>query len=152
MMNIELQVLESVTSVVTAGVGALVAAAAPAVKRYIDRHVAAKEAQIADTVIDGLAQIAESVVADFNQRVVREAKAQGVWTPTLKQAVKQDAVQAVLAQGANLAALAEQTVGNVPSLVESLVEQAVAKGKASVAQKENVAPQSNGQEKISAVS
>lgn len=127
--NIELQVLECVTSVVTAGVGALVAAAAPSIKRYIDRHVAAKDAQIADTVIDGLAQIAESVVADFNQRVVADAKAQGVWTPALKQAVKQDAVQAVLSQGANLAALAKKSVGDVPSLVETLIEQAVAKSK-----------------------
>lgn len=47
----------------------------------------------------------------------------------LATAVKQDAVQAVLSQGANLAALAKKSVGDVPSLVETLIEQAVAKSK-----------------------
>ncbi|MDP9729363.1 hypothetical protein FY534_13855 (plasmid) [Alicyclobacillus sp. TC] len=78
--------------------------------------------------------------------MVNDAKAQGVFNAQLAQKVKQDAVQAVLEQGANLAALASKTVGNVQSLVESLVEQAVAKYKTqgSVQSAQN-SPVDNGQ-------
>ncbi|MCL6443640.1 MAG: hypothetical protein K6T83_09325 [Alicyclobacillus sp.] len=122
--SVELQILEDVLSAFGLAFGAAVT--------YVTSHIVPKyvKSKTAANAIDGLAAIAQSVVQDFNQRIVNDAKAQGVFNVQLAQKVKEDAVQAVLAQGANLAALAEKTVGDVQSLVESLVEQAVVKAKA----------------------
>jgi len=123
--SVEVQILEDVISAFGLAFGTGVTyLTTKVVPKYIHSKTAAN-------AIDGLAQIADSVVQQFNQTVVNDAKAQGVFNAALAQKVKQDAVQAVLAQGANLAELASKTVGNVQSLVESLVEQAVAKYKVS---------------------
>jgi hypothetical protein len=125
--ELELKILESLVSLLTILIGAGISALAPKLKRIVTAHASAKEAQLVSHVVDGLSAIAEAVVQDFNQRVVADAKKSGVFTPELAQSVKQDAVTSVLSQAGPLVSLAEQVIGDVPQLVASLVEQAVAK-------------------------
>lgn len=121
--SVELQILEDVLSAFgLAFGGAVTYLTTKVVPKYIHSKTAAN-------AIDGLAAIAESVVAQFNQTIVADAKANGVWNAALAAKVKQDAVNAVLSQGANLVKLAEKVVGDVPELVSTLIEQAVAKSK-----------------------
>jgi len=121
--SVELQILEDVLSAFGLAFGGAVTYLTT---KVVPKYIHSKTAQNA---ISGLASIAESVVTQFNQTIVSDAKANGVWNATLAAKVKQDAVQAVLSQGANLAKLAEKVVGDVPELVSTLIEQAVAKEK-----------------------
>lgn len=121
--SVEVQILEDVLSAFGLAFGAAVTYVTT---KVIPQYIHSETAQNA---IDGLASIAESVVARFNQTIVADAKANGVWNAALAQKVKQDAVNAVLSQGAKLVALAEKVVGDVPELVSTLIEQAVAKSK-----------------------
>ncbi|WP_062306526.1 hypothetical protein [Alicyclobacillus sendaiensis] len=121
--SVEVQILEDVLSAFGLAVGAaLTYLTTKVVPKYI-------HSQAAQNAIDGLASIAESVVAQFNQTIVADAKAKGVWNAALAAKVKQDAVKAVLSQGANLVKLAQKVVGDVPELVSTLIEQAVASKK-----------------------
>ncbi|WP_067931754.1 hypothetical protein [Alicyclobacillus kakegawensis] len=124
---LELQILESLLSLMTLLIGIGISALAPHLKRIVSAHADSKQAQLAAHVIDGLAAIAQAVVQEFNQKVVADAKKAGVFTPALAQSVKQDAVSAVISQAGPLAALGREVIGDLPSLVSSLVEQAVAK-------------------------
>ncbi|BBN99356.1 hypothetical protein [Sporolactobacillus terrae] len=65
----------------------------------MDKHLDTAQVDIAKKVIDGLTSIAQTVVAGFNQRVVADAKAKGVFTSEFAASVKEDAVKAVIAQG-----------------------------------------------------
>ena len=121
--SVEVQILQDVTSAAVLAIGS---ALTYVTTKVVPKYVHTKTAQ---TALDGLTQIAQSVVSDFNQKVVADAKANGVFTPQLAQAVKADAVQAVMSQGANLAALAQKSVGDVSGLVNSLIEQSVARAK-----------------------
>ncbi|WP_026961874.1 hypothetical protein [Alicyclobacillus herbarius] len=125
--ELELKILESLLSLFTVLIGAGISALAPRLKRIVSAHASGKEAQLASQVIDGLSAIAEAVVQEFNQKVVSDAKKAGVFTPSLAQSVKQDAVSAVLSQAGPLLSLGEQVIGDIPGLVSSLIEQAVAK-------------------------
>lgn len=129
MQNFELQVLTAVLSLFVTGVGALIVAYVPKLKILVDKHLTAKQADTANSVIDGLSAIAGTVVADFNQRVVKDAKTNGVFTTQLADNVKSAAVNAVIAQAPQLIALGEQTIGDVKTLIPQLVEQAVSKAK-----------------------
>ncbi|MCL6625303.1 hypothetical protein [Alicyclobacillus shizuokensis] len=125
--ELELKILESLLSLMTLLIGVGISALAPRLKRIVSAHADGKQAQLASHVIDGLSTIAEAVVQEFNQKVVADAKKAGVFTPALAQSIKQDAVSAVISQAGPLAALGGQVIGDIPSLVSSLVEQAVAK-------------------------
>ena len=127
MTSLELQILQSVLSLLVVIVGAIISAFAPKLKSTIDAHLGVRQAVIANHVIDGLSSIAEAVVQDFNQRVVSDAKKNGVFTPELAKSVKEDAIKAVTAQGSSLISLAESTLGDTTSLISTLIEQAVAK-------------------------
>jgi hypothetical protein len=122
MGNLELQIVQGVLGLLSLLVSAGVTYFAPKLKALF--HSAT-----ANRVIDGLSSIAESVVQDLNQRVVADAKANGVWTPELAQAIKADAVQAVKDQGAALVKLGQDVLGDVDGLISTLVEHAVAKAK-----------------------
>lgn len=125
-MSTEQQIVQALLGllsvVVTAGLGYF----APRLKTIVAAHLNANTAQVANHVIDGLGKIAQAVVQDFNQRVVSDAKAQGVFNAQLAAAVKQDAVNAVKSQGAALLALGQGSIGDVDGLIGSLVEHAVA--------------------------
>jgi uncharacterized membrane protein len=97
----------------------------PKVKTLIKAHTNAKTAEIATKALDGLTKIAESVVSDFNQRVVYDMKSKQTWTPTLAQKIKADAVTAVKDQGASFIQLSSQSDKEIESLISSLIEQAV---------------------------
>lgn len=125
--SIELDILESLLSLLTMVVGSLLSILMPKIKLSIDAHLTAKQALIANHVMDGLGTIAEAVVQDFNQRIVQDAKKHGVFTPMLAASIKKDAVAAVMAQSQALYALGSHTLGDVESLIGSLVEQAVSK-------------------------
>jgi hypothetical protein len=125
--SVELQILQAALSIIVLLVGGLISAFVPKLKKTIDTHLGLRQAAIAKHVVDGLAQIAEAVVSDFNQRVVADAKENGVFTPQLASSIKADAIEAVLQQGATLAQLGEDVLGDMRSLVSTLVEQAVLK-------------------------
>lgn len=112
--------------VVQAVLGLLSALVAWAVAYFSPKLKAQFHSATAGNAIDGLGKIAEAVVQDFNQRVVAEAKANGVFNAQLGASVKAQAIAAVKDQGANLVALADKTVGNADQLVSSLIESAVA--------------------------
>ncbi|MDD9147812.1 hypothetical protein OYT88_04515 [Sporolactobacillus sp. CQH2019] len=126
MQNIEVQIFTAILSLFVTGLGALIAAYEPKLKALIDKNLSAKQATVANTVIDGISSIAGTVVADFNQRIVADAKKNGIFTQQLAESVKADAVKAVTAQASSLIALGETVIGDVKSLIPQLVEQAVA--------------------------
>lgn len=126
MNALETQVVQALLGLLMAGTTVAIGYIAPRAKRWVSTHATAKAADVATSVIDGLSAIAETVVQDFNQRVVVDAKKAGTFTPALAASVKADAVRAVLDQGSSLVGLGRSVVGNVDALVASLVEQAVA--------------------------
>lgn len=119
MTSVAVQILQDVSSAAVLSIGSALT--------YVTTKVVPKyfHSKTAQNAIDGLASISQSVVADFNQRVVADAKKNGVFTPQLAASVKQDAVKAVMSQGSNLVKLAQKSVGDVQQLVSSLIEQAV---------------------------
>lgn len=129
MQDLGVQVLSAVLSLLVAGVGALITAFVPKIKLAADKHLSSSQADIANKVLDGLSSIAETVVADFNQRVVADAKAKGAFTSELAARVKDDAVKSVIAQAPELISLGEQAIGNIKALIPQLIEQAVLKAK-----------------------
>lgn len=143
MNQVELQVLQGVLSLVTLAIGVALSVLTPKLKTLVDRHVDAKKAQIANTVIDGLAKVAEGVVNEFNQKVVGDAKAHGLFTPQLQQSVKADAVAAVMSQAGALVALGKQVVGEVEPLIGSLIEKAVVEAKSNTQSSASASAQSD---------
>jgi 3-dehydroquinate synthetase len=128
-MSMEAQIVQYLTGLLALVVSGLLTYLARNLKAFVNSHTTAKNAAIANTVIDGLSAITEAVVQDFNQRVVADAKKNGVFTPQLAQSVKEDAVAAVKSQGASLVALGSGVIGDVDGLISSLVEKAVANSK-----------------------
>lgn len=131
--QIETQVVQALTGILALAITGAVTYLSGHAKAWLTTHVSAKTASVANDVVDGLGKIADSVVLDFNQRIVTDAKANGVWNLQLAQQVKADAVRSVLDQGAQLVNLGSKVVGNVPDLVAALVEQAVARNSVSTA-------------------
>ncbi|MCL6454382.1 MAG: hypothetical protein K6T78_12290 [Alicyclobacillus sp.] len=127
--GIEQQIVSGLVGLLTLVLSAGITWATRKASALIAAHTSAKTAETATTALQGLSTIATSVVQDFNQRVVSDAKKTGVWTPQLAQQVKADAVAAVKAQGGALIRLAAQTVGSTDDLVGTLLEQAVSQNK-----------------------
>jgi hypothetical protein len=127
--DLGVQVLTAVLSVLVAGVGAVVVSFMPKIKDAVDKHLSTSQADIANRVIDGLSSIAQTVVADFNQRVVSDAKAKGAFTSEFAASVKEEAVKAVIAQAPELIALGKSAIGDIECLIPQLIEQAVLKAK-----------------------
>ncbi|GEO26687.1 hypothetical protein AAC03nite_24720 [Alicyclobacillus acidoterrestris] len=124
-MSVEAQVVNGLAGILSLVTSAGIAYVVPRVKKAIDAHVSDKTASVVNSVIDGLANIAQAVVQEFNQKIVVDAKNVGTWTPQLAQSVKADAVTAVKDQGAALVQLGQQVGVDVESLIDSLIESAV---------------------------
>jgi hypothetical protein len=133
MQTVEGQILQAITGLFMMGIVSGIGYLVPKTKQWMNAHTSAKTTLAANSAIDGLSKIAEATVHKLNQTIVTETKQHGVWNPQLAQQIKSDAVQSVMAQAGNLVALAEGSVGNVQDLVDTLVEQAVAKNRISVA-------------------
>jgi hypothetical protein len=131
-MSLETQFVQALGGLLYATATAGIAAVTPKIRLYLKSHTTAKTAAVAGDVLDGLSKIAESVVSDFNQRIVNDSKSKQAWTPQLAEQVKADAVAAVKDQGAPFIKLIDKSAGNVESLISTLIEQAVAKAKGSV--------------------
>lgn len=127
-MSIETQLVQALGGLLCAAVTAGISAVTPKVRKYLESHTTAKTAAIATDAIDGLTKIVESVVTDFNQRIVNDAKTKQAFTDDLAEQTKKDAVAAIKAQGAPFIKLLS---GDVESLISSLIEQAVSKQKGS---------------------
>lgn len=125
MNGLEMKILEGLLSALTVVVGTVVTTYGPRLKHWMDRHLNAKEATMADHVISGLGNISEAVVQQFNQSVVADAKANGNFNEAYAKKIKEAAVAAVKSQGANLVALGNDVLGNVDALIGSLIEKAV---------------------------
>ncbi len=125
----EAQIVQALAGLMVAVVTALVSAAVPKLKTWLNNHLSAQQATVANDVLSGLASITQSVVQNFTQTVVTSAKAAGTWTPEMMAQVKADAVKAVQSQGSALVALGNKVIGDVPALIGTLVEQAVAQQK-----------------------
>jgi nitrogenase molybdenum-iron protein alpha/beta subunit len=131
MMNqIATSVLPYLSDAFYAGLTAGIAYVARSLKNWLSAHTAANTAAMSAHVIDGLTQITESVVQEYNQRLMQDAKKYGVWNEQLEESLKADAVKAVLSQGAKLTELGMEVLGDVPSLVSSLVANEFAKYRA----------------------
>lgn len=143
--GLELKILEGLLSLFVIAVGTVITKYGPIVKKWIDKHLPKHDAQTANTIIDGLSKIAEATVQDFNQRVVHDAKRNGVFTPQLAQSVKQDAVKAIEAHGSGLVKLGKESLGDVESLIGPLVEQYVTKHHIPTAHLQKSAQPENGQ-------
>jgi triphosphoribosyl-dephospho-CoA synthetase len=129
MNQLELQVLETLLSLLVLVVGTVITTFVPKIKAVVDKHLTAKEAQIFNHVVDGLAVIANAVVQQINQTVVRDAKAAGKFDAALAQKVREDAIAAVKQQGSALIDLGKHVVADVDGLIASLIEEAVAHNK-----------------------
>jgi ribosome-binding protein aMBF1 (putative translation factor) len=128
-MSFEIQLVQALGGLLSVTATAAIGAITPKIKKLIESHTTAKNATIANDSIDGLSKIVESVVSDFNQRIVTDVKAKGGWTPELAQQIKNDAIDAVKEQGVAFIKLSGQTAKDVEALISTLIEQAVSKAK-----------------------
>lgn len=129
MSAFETHLVQALGGLLFATLTAAISYITPKVKGLIKAHTSAKTASIAADALDNITKIAESVVSDFNQRIVNDMKSKGAWTPQLAEQVKADAVDAVKAQAASFIKLAGKTTGEVEALISTLIEQAVSKAK-----------------------
>lgn len=98
-------------------------------KNTVDAHLTHKQAIMFNDIVNGLGQIADMTVSDFNQRIVLDSKKQGLFTAALAKSVKQEALEAVKQQGTSLVHLAGTSISDVDQLVSTLIEQAVLRQK-----------------------
>jgi hypothetical protein len=87
----------------------------PKIKEFLEVHIDAKNAPAVNSTLDEITKVAESVVTDFNNRLVNDAKSKQAWTPQLAEIVKNDALSSVKTQ--------------IEPLLSTLIEQAVTKSK-----------------------
>lgn len=129
MNGAEAQIVQGLLGLLTAGVTAAVGYFTPKLKKIADAHLNTTQANQANAIITGLGNIAQSVVSDFNQKVVNDLKSNGLFTAQAAADVKADAIAAVKSQGASLIQLGQGVLGDVDGLVSSLIEQAVVAAK-----------------------
>ena len=139
-MTLQTQIVQDLSGLlyvaVTAGLGYVGVKA----KAWFAAHTTAQVAAAGDSALSTLSGIVSNVVQDFNQTVVNQAKANGSWTPAMGAQVKQDAIAAVKSQASNLLTLGKSVLGNVDSLIGSMIETAVAKHKVTVTPATPMAP------------
>lgn len=128
-MSLETQFVQALSGLLYASATAGIRVITPKIKGFLEYHITAKKMTVAYDVLNGLSRISESVVSDFNQRVVNDVKGKGGWTPQLAQQVKRDATSAIKSQGSPFIKLLEKTLGDVEPLIATLIEQTVAKAK-----------------------
>ncbi|NRD79714.1 hypothetical protein HPT25_20340 [Bacillus sp. BRMEA1] len=128
-MSLESQFVEALSGLLYTAATAGIAVITPKIKNFIHAHTQEKTAAVASNAIDGLAKIADSVVADFNQRIVTDIKAKQAWSPEFAEQVKKDAMAAVKSQGSSFIQLLNKTEADVEPLISTLIEHAVSKGK-----------------------
>lgn len=119
--GLETQVVQGLVGLVTLAASAGITYLSAHAKAWLTSHTSANVSAAANNVVDGLDKIAVNVVHDLNDRIIRDAQANGVLTPQLLAQVKADAVRSVMDQGSSLVALGATVVGNVPDLVAGLV-------------------------------
>lgn len=129
-MSIETQFVQALGGLLCATATAGIGVITPKIKKLIVSHTTAKNATIANDALDGLTKIVESVVTDFNQRVVTDVKAKGGWTSELADQIKNDAIDAIKEQGASFIKISGQSGKEIESMISTLIEQAVSKAKA----------------------
>jgi hypothetical protein len=111
-MTLEAQFIQALSALVYIVAIAGITYVTPKIKQFLEVHTNAKTAS---TVTDEFSTIAESVVNDFNNRIVNDAKARQAWNPQLAQTIKNDAIASVKTQ--------------IEPLLSTLIEQAVSKAK-----------------------
>jgi hypothetical protein len=134
-MSFETQLVQALGGLLSITATTAIGIITPKIKKLIESHTTAKNATIANDAIDGLTKIVESVVSDFNQRIVTDVKSKGGWTPELAGQIKNDAIDAIKEQGVSFIKISGQSGKEIDSMISTLIEQAVAKAKsASTAQ------------------
>lgn len=123
MAGIETQIVQGLAGLMTVVISAGIALITTHVKTFVSNHSNSVVSQLSNDVIDGFGKIADAVVHDFNDRIVREAQANGVLTPQLFAQVKRDAVNSVMDQGASLVQLGTKLGLDVQGLAFSVVAQ-----------------------------
>jgi hypothetical protein len=141
MGSLEQQIVQALMGVLALTVSTGVAYVVAKAKGWLAHHLNAQQASVATMVLTGLANVVQTVVADFNQKVVADAKAAGKWTPELATQIKADAVKAVIGQASNLVTLGNQFIGDIPALIGSMIEQAVAANKVVIPRQSNTPQQ-----------
>ncbi|NRD80260.1 hypothetical protein HPT25_23340 [Bacillus sp. BRMEA1] len=125
-MSLETQFVQALGGLLCATTTAGIGVITPKIKKFLESHITAKNATVANDAIDGLSKIVESVVSDFNQRIVNDAKSKQALTPELAAQTKNDAIAAVKSQGSQFIKLID---GDAEALISTLIEQAVSKAK-----------------------
>ena len=128
--NFEAQVLQDVLSLAVVVIGSLISALAVRARTWIANHMKAQTAATANTVVDALSKITNSVVQDFEANVVQSAKQNGLFTKEMAKQVKSDAMNAIKAQSGGLVSLGNNVLGDIDSLISSQIEQAILQRKA----------------------
>jgi len=111
-MNLESQLIQALSALVYIIAIAGITYVTPKVKKFLEIHI---DAKTATTVTDEISKVAESVVNDFNTRIVNDTKSRQAWNPQLAQIIKNDAIASVKTQ--------------IEPLLSTLIEQAVSKAK-----------------------
>lgn len=122
----EVDILSALLGLLLIGTKVSLAYVVPRLKSFIDSKVSATHAQVANSVIDSLAKITESVVQEGNQLWIADAKKNGIFTAEMAQQAKADAIKAVMNHAPELVALGQQVIGDVPAFIGSLVDKFVA--------------------------
>jgi len=111
-MSLETQLIQALSALVYIVAIAGITYVTPKIKKFLEVHTNAKTAT---TVTDEFSKIAESVVNDFNARIVNDTKSRQAWNPQLAQTIKNDAIASVKTQ--------------IEPLLSTLIEEAVTKAK-----------------------
>ena len=114
-MSLESQLIQALSALVYIVAIAGITYVTPKIKRFLEVHIDAKNVPVVESTVDEISKVAESVVNDFNNRIVNDTKSRQAWNPQLAQTIKNDAIASVKTQ--------------IEPLLSTLIEQAVSKAK-----------------------
>lgn len=114
-MSLESQLIQALSALAYIVAIAGITYVTPKIKEFLEVHIDAKNVPVVNSTLDEITKVAESVVTDFNNRLVNDAKSKQAWTPQLAEIVKNDALSSVKTQ--------------IEPLLSTLIEQAVTKAK-----------------------
>jgi hypothetical protein len=114
-MSLESQFIQALSALAYIVAIAGITYVTPKIKKFLEVHIDAKNVPAVDSALDEITKVAETVVTDFNTRIVNDAKSRQAWSPQLAQTIKNDAIASVKTQ--------------IEPLLSTLIEQAVSKAK-----------------------
>lgn len=130
--SLETMILQNVMSILGVLLASCITYLTARAKRVIDSHLSRQQAEMANTVLNGLSAVANAVVNDFDQRIVQDTKNTGEWNTELGRTVKRDAISAVKTQAPALCNLGQTALGDIDQLIGTMIEDAIRKRKSTL--------------------